>query len=71
MSIRFLEPEDVLGMMLIGFIIIIPIISLYHDCGAEEPETSKAIQVQAACSQPATVQPCQCQCQCHKRGQQQ
>lgn len=39
MSIRFLEPEDVLGMMLIGFIIIIPIISLYHDCGAEEPET--------------------------------
>ena len=68
MSIRFLEPEDVLGMMLIGFIIIIPIISLYHDCSAEEPETSKAIQVQAACSQPAMVQQCPHQCPYHHGG---
>lgn len=55
-------------MMLIGFIIIIPIISLYHDCGAEEPETSKAIQVQAAGSQPAMIQQCPHQCPYHHGG---
>lgn len=64
MSIRFLEPVDVFAitMMLIGYIIIIPIIiiSIHHDYSAKGPETAQAIQ--AAGSQPATVQQCPHQC---------
>ena len=47
-------------------VLMIPIISLYHDCSAEKPETAQAIQ--AAGGQPAIVRQCPRQCPYHHGG---